>query len=151
MVGAGVDVTGEGMPFVATSAAPLEPHPDAAHPAFDRAAAGGLTLFTAPPGYLLAEALHAALQRHGRDVTWVRLEPTDGDPGALLSSVVAAVRQRRPGFGPRPWSACQASPARSPAGRPCSRGSARSWPARPAGAARWCWSTPTTSPRPPGP
>jgi DNA-binding SARP family transcriptional activator len=87
------------MPFIAKSAAPGEPHPAAAHWAFDQAAAGGLTLFAAPPGYLLTEGLFEALQRHGRQVLWVRLGPEDRDPGTFLLSMVAAVRRHHPGFG----------------------------------------------------
>ena len=87
------------MPFIAKSAAPGEPHPAAAHWAFDRAAAGGPTLFAAPPGYLLTEGLFEALQRRGRQVLWVRLGPEDRDPGTFLLSMVAAVRRHHPGFG----------------------------------------------------
>jgi hypothetical protein len=50
------------MPFIAKSAAPRESNSAAAHWTFDRAAAGGITLFTAPPGYLLAEGLSDALR-----------------------------------------------------------------------------------------
>jgi DNA-binding SARP family transcriptional activator len=87
------------MPFIAKSAAPGEPYPAAAHWTFDRAAAGGLTLFTAPPGYLLAEGLSDALQRQGRRPLWIRLGPEDRDPGTFLLSVLAAVRHQHPGFG----------------------------------------------------
>jgi DNA-binding SARP family transcriptional activator len=87
------------MPFVAKSAAPSEPYPGAAHRVLDRAATGGITLLTAPPGYLLSEGLFEALQRQDRDVTWVRLDPEDRDPGTLLLSMVAAIRQQQPGFG----------------------------------------------------
>jgi hypothetical protein len=87
------------MPFIAKSAAPGVPHPAAAHWAFDQAAAGGLTLFTAPPGYLLTEGLFEALKRRGRRVLWVRLGPEDRDPGMFLLSMVAAARRHHPGFG----------------------------------------------------
>jgi DNA-binding SARP family transcriptional activator len=87
------------MPFIAKSAAPGEPSPAAAHWAFDQAAAGGMTLFTAPPGYLLTEGLFEALQRRGRQVLWVRLGPEDRDPGTFLLSMVAAARRHHPGFG----------------------------------------------------
>jgi hypothetical protein len=87
------------MPFIAKSAAPGVLHPAAGHWAFERAAAGGLTLFTAPPGYLLTEGLFDALQRQGRRVLWLRLGPEDRDPGMFLLSVVAAARRQRPDFG----------------------------------------------------
>jgi DNA-binding SARP family transcriptional activator len=85
------------MPFIAKSAAPTA-SPAAAHWTFDRAAAGGLTLFTAPPGYLLAEGLSDALRRHGRQTYWIRLGPEDRDPGTLLLSILAAVQHRYPGI-----------------------------------------------------
>jgi DNA-binding SARP family transcriptional activator len=87
------------MPFIAKSAAPEEPHPAAANWTFDRAAMGGLTLLTAPPGYLLTEGLFDALRRKGREVLWVRLGPEDRDPGTFLLSVVAAVQHHHPEFG----------------------------------------------------
>ncbi len=87
------------MPFIAKSAAPGEPHPAAANWTFDRAATGGLTLFTAAPGYLLSEGLFDALRRQGRQVLWVRLGPEDRDPGTFLLSVVAAAQHQHPGFG----------------------------------------------------
>jgi DNA-binding SARP family transcriptional activator len=87
------------MPFIAKSAAPGESHTTAAHWTFDRAAAGGHTLFTAPPGYLLAEGLSDALRRQGRQALWTRLGPEDRDPGTLLLSILAAVQHQHPGFG----------------------------------------------------
>ena len=86
------------MPFVAKSAAPTASSP-AAHWTFDRAAAGGLTLFTAAPRYLLEEGLSEALRRHGRQTHWIRLGPEDRDPGTLLLSILAAVQHRHPGVG----------------------------------------------------
>jgi DNA-binding SARP family transcriptional activator len=87
------------MPFIAKSAAPRESNSAAAHWTFDLAAAGGLTLFTAPPGYLLAEGLSDALRRQGRQTHWIRLGPEDRDPGTLLLSILAAVQHQHPGFG----------------------------------------------------
>jgi DNA-binding SARP family transcriptional activator/tetratricopeptide (TPR) repeat protein len=87
------------MPFIAKSAAPNSSSPAATHWTFDQAAAGGLTLFTAPPGYLLAEGLSDALRRQGRQTHWVRVGPEDRDPGTLLLSILAAVQYRHPGFG----------------------------------------------------
>jgi DNA-binding SARP family transcriptional activator len=87
------------MPFIAKSAAPTASSPAAAHWTFDHAATGGLTLFTAPPGYLLVEGLSDALRRQGRQTHWIRLEPEDRDPGTLLLSILAAVQHRYPGIG----------------------------------------------------
>lgn len=87
------------MPFIAKSAAPTASSPAAAHWTFDRAAADGFTLFTAPPGYLLAEGLSDALRRHGRHMHWIRLGPEDRDPGTLLLSILAAVQHWYPGTG----------------------------------------------------
>jgi DNA-binding SARP family transcriptional activator len=87
------------MPFIAKSAAPSETNPAAAHWTFDRAAAGGLTLFTAPPAYLLAEGLADSLRRQHRETYWIRLGPEDRDPGTLLLSILSAVRHQHPAFG----------------------------------------------------
>jgi DNA-binding SARP family transcriptional activator len=89
------------MPFIGKSAMPCDPHPAAEHQAFDEAATGGHTLFTAPPGYLLTDGLSAALQRHDGRVIWVRLGPEDRDPGILLLSLIAAARRWQPDFGMR--------------------------------------------------
>jgi hypothetical protein len=89
------------MPFIAKSAMPSHPDPVAEQAAFDEAARGRHTLFTAPPGYLLTEGLSAALQRHGRRVMWVRLGPEDRDPGTLLLSLITAARRWQPEFGGR--------------------------------------------------
>jgi DNA-binding SARP family transcriptional activator len=87
------------MPFVAKFAPPCDADPAAEHSAFDEAARGGDTLFTAPPSYLLTEGLSAALQRHGRRVAWVRLGPEDRDPGTLLLSLIEAARPLQSDFG----------------------------------------------------
>jgi DNA-binding SARP family transcriptional activator len=87
------------MPFIAKSAAPTESNSAAALWTFERAAAGGLTLFTAPPGYLPADGLADTLRRQGRQTHWIRLGPEDRDPGTLLLSILAAVQHQHPGFG----------------------------------------------------
>jgi DNA-binding SARP family transcriptional activator len=87
------------MPFVAKFAAPNEWNSAAAHWTFDRAAAGGLTLFTAPAGYLLAEGLSDSLRQQGRQTHWIRLGPEDRDPGTLLLSILFAIRHQHPTFG----------------------------------------------------
>lgn len=56
-------------------------------------------LFTAPPGYLLAEGLSDALRQQGRQTHWIQLEPEDRDPGTFLLSVLSAVQHQHPGFG----------------------------------------------------
>jgi DNA-binding SARP family transcriptional activator len=87
------------MPFSAKSAIPCGRDPVAGHLAFDEAAAGGSTLFTAPPGYLLSEGLAEALQRRGRTPLWVRVGSEDGDPGTLLVTLLAAARRLDPDAG----------------------------------------------------
>lgn len=57
-----------GMPFVAKSAAPNAPHGILRHATLDQAAAGTLTLFNAPAGYLLADSLAATLAEYGRSI-----------------------------------------------------------------------------------
>ena len=89
------------MPLVAKFALPCDADPAAEHPAFDEAARGGHTLFTAAPSYLLTEGLSAALQPQGRRIAWVRLGPEDRDPGTFLLSLIAAARPLQPDFGRR--------------------------------------------------
>lgn len=88
------------MPFVAKSAAPRDPNLAAWNPVYDQAACGGITLLTAPPGYLLGEDLAASVARRGRGVIWLRLGPEDHDPGTLLASLVDAARRHDPALGP---------------------------------------------------
>ncbi|HZC99716.1 MAG TPA: BTAD domain-containing putative transcriptional regulator [Actinomycetes bacterium] len=71
----------------------------AVSPAFGVAAAGGSTLFAAPPSYLLTEELAAALERRGEPVLWLRIGPEDQDPGTLLLSLVEAMQRHEPSFG----------------------------------------------------
>jgi DNA-binding SARP family transcriptional activator len=87
------------MPFAAKSAMPCEPLLISACPAYDHAADGGLTLLSAPPGYLLGEDLAASLARHGRSTVWLRLGNEDRDPGTLLASLVDTMRYRNPALG----------------------------------------------------
>src|SRR6266568_5188819 len=88
------------MPFVAKSAAPRDPNLAAWNPVYDQAACGGITLLTAPPGYLLGEDLAASVARRGRGVIWLRLGLEDYDPGTLLASLVDAARRHEPALGP---------------------------------------------------
>jgi DNA-binding SARP family transcriptional activator len=87
------------MPFVAKSAMPCEALLVSGRPAYDHAADGGLTLLSAPPGYLLGEDLAASLARHGRSAVWLRLGSEDRDPGTLLASLVDTMRRRYPALG----------------------------------------------------
>jgi DNA-binding SARP family transcriptional activator len=87
------------MPFIAKSAAPLPSVPVVRSASVDEAAAGGTTVFTASPEWLLTETLVDALQRYRRSVVWVRLGPEDRDPGMLLASVIAGVQRNEPTFG----------------------------------------------------
>src|SRR6266536_4680311 len=88
-----------GMPFVAKSAMPCEALLVSGRPAYDHAADGGLTLLSAPPGYLLGEDIAASLTRHGRSAVWLRLGSEDHDPGTLLASLVDTMRRRYPALG----------------------------------------------------
>jgi len=81
------------MTFEAKTLIPLPGHPDAAHVAFEDAAAGGVTLLEAPPGYLLTEGLALALTRSDRHPVWLRLGPEDRDPATFLLSLTAAARR----------------------------------------------------------
>jgi DNA-binding SARP family transcriptional activator len=90
------------MPFIAKSAAPGgsgEPRPAAALWPFALAATGGLTLLTAPPGFLPAEGLRDALRQQGRQLLWLRLGAEDRDPGTFMLSLVAGGQRLHAGFG----------------------------------------------------
>jgi tetratricopeptide (TPR) repeat protein len=87
------------MPFVAKSAPPLGAIRMVVSPAFDAAAAGGSTLFAAPPSYLLTEELAVALGRRSGPMLWLRLGPEDQDLGTLLLSLVEAMQRHEPSFG----------------------------------------------------
>src|SRR6266508_4320588 len=87
------------MPFAAKSAAPCVAALNLRHPMLDHAAEGGITLFTAPCGYLLTDSLAAALAEHERPTLWLRLGPEDGDPATFLVSLIAAAQRLCPGVG----------------------------------------------------
>jgi len=65
----------------------------------EQAASGGLTLFNAPAGYLLADSLAAAITERGRPLMWLRLGPEDGDPATCLVSLIASAQRLNPGIG----------------------------------------------------
>ncbi len=65
----------------------------------EQAARGGLTLFNAPAGYLLADGLAATLAEQDRPAIWVRLGPEDHDPATFLISLIAGAQRLHPGAG----------------------------------------------------
>jgi DNA-binding SARP family transcriptional activator len=69
------------------------------HPPLERAAEGGITLFAAPRGYLLADSLAAILAEHERPTLWLRLGSEDGDPATFLVALIAAAQHLCPGIG----------------------------------------------------
>lgn len=87
------------MPFAPKSAAPQPSRAPLALPALERAAAGGVTLFTAPAGYLPGAGLAALLSGRGAPLAWARLGPEDRDPAALVTSLVAALQALDPAAG----------------------------------------------------
>ncbi len=88
------------MLFAAKSAAPHTTHQiTIRHPPLDRAADGGLSLFTAPAGYILADSLAAALAERDRPTLWLRLGPEDRDPATFLVSLIAGAQRLHPGAG----------------------------------------------------
>ena len=69
--------------------------------AVDHAVQGGVTLFTAPLGYLSPGGLNRALVEHNRPTLWLRLDHENRDHGFLLLSLIAAAKQIQPDFGER--------------------------------------------------
>ena len=96
--------------FTAKFASPLDhigPYP---FPVFDQAAEHGLTLITAPPGYLLDDSLAGLIARQDRPLIWLRLGPEDSDPATLLLSIISSVRRLRADFGVETIAAMRARP-----------------------------------------
>lgn len=58
-----------------------------------------MTLFAAPPGYILADGLAAALAERNRPALWLRLGPEDQDPASFLISLISAAQRLCPGVG----------------------------------------------------
>src|SRR3990172_2566355 len=87
------------MAFAAKSAAPIITDATLSHPILERCAEGGITLLTAPAGYLLGDSLAAALSSHGRPALWLRLGPEDSDPATFLVSLISGAQRLRPGIG----------------------------------------------------
>lgn len=87
------------MPFAPKSALPLPTQAPLVLSALERAIHGGVTLFTAPSGYLPGAGLAALLQAHGGSTMWVRLSPADRDPATLLTSLITALRVLQPDAG----------------------------------------------------
>src|SRR5262245_40363566 len=86
-------------PFGAKSAAPCSTRRWFHHGALDQAAAGMITLFNAPAGYLLADSLAATLAERGRPTLWLRLGPEDHDSATFLVSLIVGAQRLRPGIG----------------------------------------------------
>lgn len=87
------------MPFIAKLLPPIGSMLVALPRAVDDTAAGGVTLFVAPPDYVLPEEFASALERRGRSALWLRLGPEDGDPASLMLSMIEGVGHQCPGFG----------------------------------------------------
>jgi ATP/maltotriose-dependent transcriptional regulator MalT len=89
------------MPFAPKSAAPASTVTSATLPALERAAEGGLSIFTAPPGYILADHLATVLDERAGPRVWLSVGPEDRDPATLLLSLTAALERRAEGAGAR--------------------------------------------------
>jgi DNA-binding SARP family transcriptional activator len=88
------------MLFAAKSAAPYTAgRAILRQPVLEQAASGGLTLFNAPAGYLLADSLAATLAEQDRPTLWLRLGPEDHDPATFLISLIAGAQRLHPGAG----------------------------------------------------
>ncbi len=68
-------------------------------PVLEEAADKGITLITAPAGYVPAANLAAVLHERSRPVLWLRLDPDDGDPATFLLSLISAAQWLFPGLG----------------------------------------------------
>lgn len=71
----------------------LVPHPwltMPSWPAVERVAEVGLTALAAPPDFLALGKVAAVVQERYAQVLWIRLQIADGDPGALLVTLLGA-------------------------------------------------------------
>lgn len=84
------------MLFAPKSAAPLPNGAPLTLTALRCVLDGGVSLFTAPPGYLPTAHLAAQLRSRGEPVIWARLGPEDRDPAALLVALIAALQAHDP-------------------------------------------------------
>ncbi len=60
---------------------------------------GSVTVVIAASGYVSTSSLSAALSEQALGAVWYRLDPTDGDPGILLTTLVDGLRQQAPAAG----------------------------------------------------
>lgn len=86
------------MPFTPKFIAPRLAQKLPLLPALEQALAGGITVFTAPDGYLPTDNF-AALHASSHPIIWVRLGPEDRDPAMLLVSLISAMQRLRAGLG----------------------------------------------------
>ena len=98
------------MPFAAKYAAPLPSDKGLRQPVLERAADGGITLFSARAGYLLTDVLAAALQERSRPTLWLRLDAEDHDPGSFLASLIAGVQRMNSDVGSKTLASMQCNP-----------------------------------------
>jgi len=87
------------MPFSAKSGPPIPNMTNIWQPVLERAGEGGITLFSAPPGYLSTDHLSGVLFHQNKGLIWLRLGPEDRDPGSLLKSLIHSARRYLPGLG----------------------------------------------------
>ena len=57
-------------------------------PAVEQMASVGLTALVAPPGFLALDKLATVVQQRYAQVLWIRFQPADADPGALLVTLL---------------------------------------------------------------
>lgn len=65
----------------------------------EQATQEGLTLFVAPGGCLMREALATVLRASGGEPLWLCVGPEDHDPAILLLSLCLAARRLTPAIG----------------------------------------------------
>jgi DNA-binding SARP family transcriptional activator len=87
------------MPVAPKVAGPLPNRASLPLPALARSVEAGVTLLTAPAGYLPAAHLAALLAERGGACLWLRLGPEDRDPATLLTTFVAALHRQQPTAG----------------------------------------------------
>lgn len=98
------------MPFSAKSTAPHVTDATVPQLVWDRTLNSRLTLFVAPPGYLLMEGLASILNERGWPAVWLRLEEADRDPAMFLLSLIDSVRRVNPACGAKTLAEMRRSP-----------------------------------------
>jgi hypothetical protein len=81
------------MPLTAKVVVPYPAWGLAHHSLMDRVEKCPITLFAAPPGYVLTDSLAERMFDKGWPAAWCRLAQEDGDPGVLLLSLIQALQQ----------------------------------------------------------